>query len=540
MFSIEESISNFLANPELKVATLKGKWGVGKTFFWKNLLGQQKDLKFDSYSYVSLFGCKDIEGLKQLIISNFESLDENGIKKYLEKVKPFTEIIGQVEVPWIGKVSSFAKVFENKFLNNFLICFDDIERKEKTISTASFLGLVTNLAQECNCKILLIYNDQRLDKETEKSINEYREKVVDLEFSYNPTVENNLSIIWNDSCPEIASYPFYRLNLNNIRIMHKVKVALDYFKCSLEDFIYIKNSYNYKIACLTILYHGYSSILSIDEALESNYFTLGYDPKLELKEEESKEEIEKREILEALEYISDETDQFIVDYLKNGFIDCENFRKKMEIKNEENRLYNISDCHRKIWRKYHNNFSTTQDEFLTEHIDFIRNNYASLGLRDLYSSIRFIKELNKDIELDEILDKAIDLYVDKIVDPNRDEDRYFDVPEEVSKKISSKLEQRTDTSTIPELLEKLTNQEGWNPGEIKLLLKFNQDDFYDWFIKESDRDVIGLICVFLRRFFNDRQAQPVIERINAALSELKKRSPLDKCRIEYLIEKKRP
>ena len=87
MTHIDSALLDFLASPHLRVAILKGEWGVGKTHFWKSFLERnRKVLKFRAYAYVSLFGARDISDLKQQILSGFEMLDQEILTRACFKI----------------------------------------------------------------------------------------------------------------------------------------------------------------------------------------------------------------------------------------------------------------------------------------------------------------------------------------------------------------------------------------------------------------------------------------------------------------------
>lgn len=73
MNPISESLLKFLKDDPLRVAVMKGEWGIGKTFFWRTFINSVKEeLSFRAYSYVSLFGAQEIPDLKRQVFSNFE------------------------------------------------------------------------------------------------------------------------------------------------------------------------------------------------------------------------------------------------------------------------------------------------------------------------------------------------------------------------------------------------------------------------------------------------------------------------------------
>lgn len=99
MNTINESLLEFLNNDTLSVASIKGDWGIGKTYFWKNLYQSHKEeLDFRAYSYVSLFGAEKIADLKSQVFSSFEILNENSFSKHLEKLKPLSNLLKAVDI----------------------------------------------------------------------------------------------------------------------------------------------------------------------------------------------------------------------------------------------------------------------------------------------------------------------------------------------------------------------------------------------------------------------------------------------------------
>ena len=97
MKHIEESLLNFLKDDTFKVATLKGEWGIGKTYFWRNYIAKHlKTLSFKAYSYVSLFGLSDIAAIKNQIFCNSESLGKKAVLHHLDKLKPLTKCLGKL------------------------------------------------------------------------------------------------------------------------------------------------------------------------------------------------------------------------------------------------------------------------------------------------------------------------------------------------------------------------------------------------------------------------------------------------------------
>ncbi|MDF7746152.1 hypothetical protein PUR46_28720, partial [Klebsiella pneumoniae] len=62
------------------------------------------------------------------------------------------------------------------------------------------MGLIDELAQRKNCKIILVFNEDSLsDENDKKTFKEYREKIVDLELKYDPVVKVNFDCVFAKS-----------------------------------------------------------------------------------------------------------------------------------------------------------------------------------------------------------------------------------------------------------------------------------------------------------------------------------------------------
>ena len=65
---VRDKIQTFLANDKPEVLTIKGEWGIGKTYCWNKFSLDAKDsVVLEKYSYISLFGINSLETLRYAI-----------------------------------------------------------------------------------------------------------------------------------------------------------------------------------------------------------------------------------------------------------------------------------------------------------------------------------------------------------------------------------------------------------------------------------------------------------------------------------------
>ncbi|HEY4543020.1 MAG TPA: hypothetical protein VIG40_00110 [Tissierellaceae bacterium] len=362
-------LRDFLLNEENKILIFKGKWGIGKTYFWKEcfekqllqkpsekeIAAQEEQLhlssRFKNYSYLSLFGIEDINTLKSKLFNNSQPLPqeasfwsgslsplkvilciilcfffnlffENSLKspyffllalssliiiyhsKYifnmrwihalsklrnkewklfqLQTFKVFLNKRGitrnffnpsyasklLTDINKIGIVKRYlgdqTHTIENQYIKDMVICFDDIERMNSKLPITALMGYADELAQQKNCKIVFIFNEDALLKEQKNGLDQYREKIVDLEYSYAPTLENQLEIVFGD---QLNQYPIIKeiitedlrdlkIEVKNIRVLSKIKRIMDEFFEVMPDAIneIISNDFIKRLIFLSYFY----------------------------------------------------------------------------------------------------------------------------------------------------------------------------------------------------------------------------------------------------------------------------------------------
>jgi Cdc6-like AAA superfamily ATPase len=70
---VTDEITKFISREDPEVLCIRGKWGVGKTYAWKERLReaqQNNNIGLQRYSYVSLFGINSLDELKSAIFEN--------------------------------------------------------------------------------------------------------------------------------------------------------------------------------------------------------------------------------------------------------------------------------------------------------------------------------------------------------------------------------------------------------------------------------------------------------------------------------------
>lgn len=175
---IIQAVQSYIRNDNAKYALLiNGAWGSGKTFLYENYLADAVlDIEIGknerkSNIYISLYGVSSIEVLsKQLLTSYLIYAKSNGSEIVKKGVKPVAGILGIVSKAFSFSIGSFSADFSDTIqdisdlieVKNMVVCFDDLERC--TIPINEFFGYVNNLIEHCNCKVLILADENNIGK----------------------------------------------------------------------------------------------------------------------------------------------------------------------------------------------------------------------------------------------------------------------------------------------------------------------------------------------------------------------------------------
>ncbi|MCR8710015.1 KAP family NTPase [Aliarcobacter butzleri] len=214
-----------------KIIMLSGKWGSGKTFFWKNKIIEElnKDKKIPNH-YISLYGKKSIEEIEnEIFLKIFESVDsfesrEKAVKlskNVVNLLSSFSSAVNFFGVNLdISKISDnpldkLEEILKNKklektveYLNSgAIICFDDFERKSKDIDLNDLFGFITQLTLNFSCKVVIILNDDAFEESDKTIFSNVKEKSVSKYLKYEPTIKELFEIIFeNESYKKLDEY----------------------------------------------------------------------------------------------------------------------------------------------------------------------------------------------------------------------------------------------------------------------------------------------------------------------------------------------
>lgn len=198
-----------------KVIMLSGKWGSGKTFFWKNIIATdefKKELSYknSAYSYVSLYGKSSIEEIENDIFAQIyfsaiggDNLVTKTFSTFTKYSKRYGNLFSSFDFSKLAEAlegeqkDNKERVALERLKNGAIICFDDFERKSKDIDLNDLFGFITNLTIEFNCKVVIILNDDVFEGEEKDVFSRVKEKSVSKFLKYEPSIKELFETIFN-------------------------------------------------------------------------------------------------------------------------------------------------------------------------------------------------------------------------------------------------------------------------------------------------------------------------------------------------------
>ncbi|TRX22024.1 P-loop NTPase fold protein [Flavobacterium franklandianum] len=444
MQNLKEIVEYYLKSNTNYALMITGEWGIGKTYYFKNILS--KDIckistsNDESKKYrpilVSLFGLKSVEEIQsEIFLCLYPILKSNKLKLGASIGKAVTK--GILHLKGLGEYIKYIEeinVNTNELINfeELVLCFDDLERISENLKLEELIGYINSLVENENVKVIIIANENKIDSANYHIL---KEKVVGNSIEFIANIFDTF-----DSLIEIkfSGFPIYQSFLKENK-----NFILEVFS---------KKSRNIRILsyCLSYFQNVFSEIkvnLTSDNILrqkESEIFQmlLRFSIAISIEYKEGKISFTNRETLDDSSYIildsffeknnlpkekEEKTykEQFNINYFDNNgwtyfksiydFLTGGNIFRLTNILDELNKYYNIEQNvilpHYEVLNSlnYQNCFKLTDLEYLELTKKLI--DYTDKGLYDIsnYLTIfHFITRFNNPLNFNlENLEKRI-------------------------------------------------------------------------------------------------------------------------------------
>ncbi|MGF0335117.1 P-loop NTPase fold protein [Ectopseudomonas toyotomiensis] len=572
MNHLEKSLQAFFES-EAKVAVIKGDWGVGKTYFWDNYISKRiksRDLCQIAYSYISLFGSSSLDDVRKRVFHNAKAIGSDEkvgetfedefnkssslfnkipwVKEGMSKAQSKAPLINWLSknsqsLPVVSKFSGMISSLEYSLVKNYIVCIDDLERKGKGLAVKEVMGLVDELAQRKDCKVVLIFNESSFDSEEDrKQFESYREKVVDVEVNHNPTSKENLACIFSNEYIRYSTLETVvnNLNIRNIRVIKKIKWALEY----LNEFVNGRDDriideliiHTTLLCCFYYIRDNDLTYGMLKDQLSSNSW-LSY--LVDKEKEVSIGEKKYRTLVSSMNLSSSVFDEHIAFFLENGYVDDEALKATVAELEEKVRVDSVSSRIRRAWDIYSESFSDNLNDFKNALTEIINEDMSRLSLSDFSSAVDILEEFGEDIT--DFVSSYVQCHADSL--SNIDPRHSWDLGRFKCQLLKDKIEYLHNNSkshNLDDVSLKIAVNRGWNPEDIEFLNSLTKDDYVKW-MKENPENLVTKVRGGLLTF-RDLQSSGsdqdkytnISHNVISALKEIASENELNKYRVRAI------
>lgn len=544
LFTIESVITRFLGSATPEVLAINGEWGTGKTHEWNRLISSVSiNSNFSKYSYVSLFGLTSIADLKTAVFAkaiptksinkkfDIKSLDKNSILVGLNSVKSFaTKFKG---MPGLSNVAFGLDAVAPFLISNSVICFDDFERMScDRIKPEEILGFISELKEEKNCKVVLIFNESKL--EFLEQYKKYREKVIDLEINFSRTSAEAILIALDSDIPHrdlIAGY-CQALNITNIRVLKKIKSIFQMLFREIETFrIELINQVAMTVVLLVWAFYD-----SAKDKPNPEYILAWNRVLWNSNSSDKNKNIEHEkwaQILNAYGLVHiDQLDFEIWKVIQKGYIEETAFIEEAKKLDEQIKLGEFEAYFSSAWDLFRGSFDDNKETVASELDKGLRLAVSTISPLNLSGTVNLLRKLDKN----EMADELINFYIEqRKSDPsvfNLDSNPFSS--EITDAKILSRFRDQYSHSLTPMSLKDaliwISKNNGWSDEHINPLIESSEEDYYELFKETKGSDLRRLINAGLK-FNGMTEYQPIYDKVRSVLIRFARESEINAIRV---------
>lgn len=547
--NVRRELHRFLGSDDPEVLVLKGAWGVGKTYTWNKLLKETQNsggVRLKKYSYVSLFGINSLDSFRFAIFEQQISTNLIGTEPSLETFKTNASSVltslGKKSVhlfqglPFVKTLTPALESVTFLSLAKTLVCVDDFERKGSNLSARDVLGLLSALKEQKKCKIVLVLNDSSLEEDSLKEYEKYKEKVVDIELSFNPSSAECVDIALESAGPLTTKLREYvvLLNINNIRIIKKIErlaVMLGSALAKHEKEVLYQALHSLVLFAWSYYVKG-EQVPSPDYLKNIGYRMFGLDEK-----EVSDQEKLWQSILAEYNYqTTDEFDLVIAKTVETGYVDENALNEQAQQLNERVIAGKSDSSFEDAWRRYHDSFSTDDAEVLQGIYDSFKKNTKYITPLNLNGAVRLFRDLNRNEQADEMIEHYIKV--------RKDEKKLFDLEEYafagdlddrvIIDRFRAINEKARERKTLKEVLKAIAGKNSWGGDDAEVLANATVDEYFNLFKSEQGRHLGAWVnaCLKFGRFTNaSERDKQIAGKATEALQRIAQESPLNARRV---------
>lgn len=535
-YEVMKSLEHFMSSKDRMTLALNGKWGCGKTHFWKAYVEKNRTVVQKRYAYVSLFDVGSIQELKSKIVMASFLRDSNAWKKH---TKSIVGAAGEVleKVPYVQqflKMDATLSAIEDLYLKDFLICIDDIERRSASLDMAQFLGFVSVLREHRNCRVVLILNEGQLETEDQKILDKYRDKIIDMELQFRPSVRENAELVLKGIEFEVELVDvFERSGTNNIRVMQKTLWRVQrLLEIVPDEYPEARRDMTQQLAILCCLHYSEDNRVDINKirGLQSWHSILSdRDP--------SDESAVLAERLGILGWDYPTHEGLVINIVLHEIFDEVAIREAATKVHARYRDTAFLEEFNRPFEMFQANFQGSLDEIHQELQGLLDNQLEKLDWSQLGRVLSLLMDIGDKPNIAKYQSEWIEAHPDAFSDEETLEEFLHIIHDGAVKARVNELARQTKPKLdLADCMVQVTYGKTWGGHVSKALVAATEDDFFDLLSTRKEGDLIPLVRKFLdlaTSFGKQDQAwADLANRIRAALRKVGNQSDLNQARIK--------
>lgn len=496
---VQEEIERFLSDDQPGVLVVAGKWGVGKTFAWNRYLSEAKRKNLIScshYAYVSLFGLGSLDDLRSAVFQNTVKREDIGKAADLDTLESVVEAAPSLWrksgklmqlLPWTDKYSAAFEKIGFFWVNQQVICIDDLERRSRSLDVRDVLGLVSNLKEQRDCKVVLLLNDEAFEGEEDEDFKTNLEKVADTTLRFEPTAREAAAIGIDDDAAfkERLQANCEALGIVNIRTIKKIERTAKRLHEELAN--YDRRVFHQALHTLTLLSFAKlqpNEAPSLDFIKGMNDFSTAFDEILAERGEQPLH-ADWQAMLSSYQFTQmDEFDAVIFKIVRQGHFDRDALTREAVALEKRLKAADEDQSFQEAWDLYHGSFDDNANEVVAALAAAVEKTPNAISPTNLSGTISVLKDLNWHGDVGALIASYIDARADEPKD-------FWDLPRstfggevrdpDVRKAFADKLATFEEGRNPAELLQEIARERGWSPDDVEFLATLSTDDFFDIF-----------------------------------------------------------
>lgn len=551
---IRDQINHFVSSDEPEVMAIKGGCGVGKTFSWQMLLeqaGLANKISLKCYSCVSLMGVDSLEALKCAILENIINCDMIGAKpsddtsnrNIVDRItffsKPYFSLIKTLPIvklftPTLEPVSFLS-------LKNTIICIDDLDKRGVALDVKAVLGLVSQLKEQKNCKVVLLFNDEK-----ERYPKDYEicyEKAVDIEIALELEPKECALMAFSNQAPHYSKLQDFvtRLRITDIRVLKKIERLVTLSLSVVEEFdLGVAEQVMHSIVLYSWSYYCSDSN---EDVPPLDFITSKGDAFPGVRNDEFTE-IQKKwqTTLQAYNYyLTDDLDLLLVEYVKTGCFFKDEFKEKAFFKNQKIMASKSTCSFNEAWCLYHETFKNNGDDIIDGLYKSFKKNCKYITPKDLNSTVSLFRELGENVKANDIIEIYIESRKREVKLFKMEENNHFRSikDERLIERFNDMYHQSMTTKTVKQALDQIANTNSWDcPNEEMTLINANVNEYYDVFKSEEGPNLSTFVAICLKfgqLSTSSDQQKEIANKATAALRRIALESDINKIRVRKFV-----